>query len=455
MNRANGAKKRESFQTSFGLIAAAIGSAVGLGNIWRFPYITGINGGGAFLIIYLFFVAIVGLPVMLAELIIGREGKKDAIGSYKALAPDGKWHISGVLGVLAAFFILAFYSVVAGWTLEYLFSAILNKFAGQSAAEIGDGFAAFISDPIKPIFWQVVVMIITVYVVANGVEKGIEKYSKILIPLLLVLVIILDIRAITLPGGKAGLEFLFKPDFKELKAKGILDALGHSFFSLSLGMGIMVTYGSYIKNDESLGSTALKIGIADTIVALLAGIAIFPAVFSFGISPGDGAGLVFITLPNVFLQMPGGYIFAIMFFALLALAAITSTISLLEAVVAHVIERFKMGRVKATVVTAFLITLVAAIASLSNGPLSHRQIFGRNIFDFLDYLTANYFLTASALISSVFVGWSLDKRIVENQLTNDGRLKIRYVRLISFILRFISPIAILIVFLTGVGIIKL
>ena len=456
MDKENQVPKRESFQSSFGLIAAAIGSAVGLGNIWRFPYMVGVNGGAAFLIIYLFFVAIIGIPIMLAEFIIGREGKKDAIGSYKTLAPKEKWYISGILGVLAAFFILAFYSVVAGWTLEYLFSAILNKFQGQTVAQIGEGFEAFISDPVRPIFWQFVVMIITSYVVANGIEEGIEKYSKILIPLLLGLVIILDIRAITLPGGGAGLEFLFKPNFSELTGKSVLDALGHSFFSLSLGMGIMVTYGSYIKKGENLGSTALKIGIADTVVALLAGIAIFPAVFAFGISPDEGAGLVFITLPNVFLQMPGGYIFSIMFFALLALAAITSTISLLEAVTAHIIEKFNMERKKATIITALLITLVGIIASLSNGPvLSHRKIGGMNIFDFLDYLTANYFLTISALISSIFIGWRLDKKIVENQLTNDGSLQIKYVRLLSFILRFIAPIAIIIVFLTGIGVIKL
>lgn len=455
MNKANKTVERESFKSSFGLIAAAIGSAVGLGNIWRFPYITGVNGGGAFLIVYLFFIALIGIPIMLAEFIVGREAKKDAIGSYKTLAPEGKWHISGILGVLAAFFILAFYSVVAGWTLEYLVSAILNKFQGLTAADIEAGFASFTSSPFKPIFWQVLVMIITSFVVASGVEEGIEKYSKILIPLLLLIVIILDIRAITLPGGKEGLEFLFKPDFSQLTAKGVLDALGHSFFSLSLGMGIMVTYGSYIREEEALGSTALKIGIADTLVALLSGIAIFPAVFAFGISPSEGAGLVFITLPNVFLQMPGGYFFAIMFFALLALAAITSTISLLESVTAHVIERFELGRVKATILTAFAILVVGMFASLSNGVLSHIDFFGQNLFDFLDYLTANYFLTMSALISSIFVGWSLDKRIVEKQLTNDGRLQIKYVKLVSFILRFIVPIAIIIVFLTGIGVINL
>jgi NSS family neurotransmitter:Na+ symporter len=445
--------KRESFQSSFGLIAAAIGSAVGLGNIWRFPYITGMNGGGAFLIVYLICVAIIGIPVMLAEFIIGREGKKDAIGSYQALAPEGKWYISGVLGVLAAFFILSFYGVIAGWTLEYLVGSILNRFAGKSATEIGDFFTAFITNPIQPIIWQVIFMFITGFVVATGVEKGIEKHSKIMIPMLFLLVIILDIRAVTLPGGHEGLSFLFKPDFTKLTGRAVLDALGHSFFSLSLGMGIMVTYGSYINEKEKLGSTAVKITIADTLVALLAGIAIFPVVFAFGIAPNSGPGLVFITLPNVFGQMPGGYIFSIMFFGLLALAALTSTISLLEAVVAYVIEKFNMKRKKATIISVTAITIVGMIASLSNGPLSHISILGNNIFDFLDYLTANFFLTIAALISSIFVGWRLDKKLVEGQLTNQGSFTIGYMKILSFLLRIISPIGIIIVFLSGIGII--
>ncbi|MCF6466564.1 sodium-dependent transporter [Clostridium sp. Cult2] len=448
--RNQGENKRESFASSFGLLAAAIGSAVGLGNIWRFPYITGVYGGGAFLVVYLLCVAIIGIPVMIAEFIIGREGQKDAIGSYKTLAPKGKWHISGILGVGAAFLILSFYSVVAGWTLEYIFSAIGNKFAGLSAGEVGDYFVGFISDPIRPIFWQVIFMAITAYIVAAGVQKGIESYSKVLIPLLLVIIIILDVRSITLSGGAAGLEFLFKPDFSKLTREGVLAALGHAFFSLSLGMGIMITYGSYIPKQEKLGPTSLKISIADTLIALLAGIAIFPAVFAFGIEPGSGAGLVFITLPNVFAQMAGGYLFAIMFFALLALAALTSTISLLEAVVAYVIERFNMERVKATVITALLITLLGVFASLSNGELSGFSILGYNLFDFLDNLTADFFLPISALISSVFVGWVLDKRIVENQLTNNGTLKIGYLNVLTFLFKIVSPIAILIVFISGV-----
>ncbi|HSH35455.1 sodium-dependent transporter [Schnuerera sp.] len=451
-NRVNhqGEHKREGFASSFGLIAAAVGSAVGLGNIWRFPYITGVYGGGAFLIVYLLCVAVIGIPVMIAEFIIGREGQKDAIGSYKTLAPESKWHISGVLGVGAAFLILSFYGVVAGWTLEYIFAAVTNKFVGLNAGEVGDYFVGFISAPIRPIIWQIIFMGITLSIVAAGVQKGIEKVSKILIPLLLIIIIILDIRAVTLPNGTAGLDFLFKPDFSKLTREGILAALGHAFFSLSLGMGIMITYGSYIPKEEKLGPTSLKISIADTIIALLAGIAIFPAVFAFNIEPGSGAGLVFITLPNVFAQMPGGYLFAIMFFGLLALAALTSTMSLLEAVVAYVIERFNMERRKATIATAIAITLVGILASLSNGSLSGFTIKGYNFFDFLDNLTADFFLPISALISSVFVGWVLDKKIVENQLTNNGSIQANYLKVLTFLFRIVSPIAIIIVFLSGV-----
>jgi NSS family neurotransmitter:Na+ symporter len=446
-------KGRESFKSSFGLLAAAVGSAVGLGNIWRFPYITGVNGGGAFLIIYLFCVVVIGLPVMLAEFVIGREAKKDAIGSFKTLAPGKKWYISGVLGVLAAFFILSFYSVIAGWTLEYIVSAVGNQFAGKSTAEIGGFFTNFISDPIKPIIWQVVFMGITAIIVATGVEKGIEKFSKLMIPLLLLIVIILDIRALTLPGGMAGIEFLFKPDFSKISGKVILAALGHAFFSLSLGMGIMITYGSYIPKEEKLGGTALKISIADTLIALLAGVAIFPAVFAFGIAPDSGPGLVFITLPNVFAQMPGGYFFSIMFFLLLALAALTSTISLLEVVVAYIIETFNMDRKKATLISATLITLIGMIASLSNGNLSYIQIFGKNIFDFIDYLTSNYFLTTAAFLSSIFFAWKLDKKVIENQLTNQGAFQVGYMNAFYFLLKFVAPIGIIFVFLTEVGLI--
>lgn len=442
---------RENFSSSFGILAAAVGSAIGLGNIWRFPYIAGQNGGGAFLIIYLGIVAIIGLPIMISEFVIGREGKSDAIGSFKKLSKE-PWFASGVLGVLAAFFILSFYGVVAGWTLEYIVKAATNSFAGQSGEQITNMFVNFIADPIKPIIWQIVFMIMTALVVSTGVQKGIEKLAKVLVPLLLVIIIILDVQALSLPGGGAGFEFLFKPDWSKLNGSVVLAALGHAFFSLSLGMGIMITYGSYIDNKENLGKMAVGISIGDTLIALLAGMAIFPAVFAFGVEPSSGAGLVFMSLPNVFIQMPGGYIFGVLFFSLLALAALTSTMSLLEVVVAYLVDSHGMKRKMATIISLVSITAVGMIASLSNGVLSHIIIAGDNIFDFIDHTTANYFLTTAALLSVIFLGWRLDKDIVKKQLTSGGTVQAGYLNVFMFLVRFIVPIGIILVFLFEIGI---
>ena len=449
-NKGKNLGERENFSSSLGILAAAVGSAIGLGNIWRFPTIAGQNGGGAFLIIYLGIVALIGLPIMVSEFIIGREGKSDAIGSFKNLS-KGPWFASGVLGVLAAFFILSFYGVVAGWTLEYIVKAATNAFDGQSAEQITTMFTSFIADPIKPIIWQVAFMLVTALVVSTGVQKGIEKLAKILVPLLLVIIIILDVQALSLPGGKAGLEFLFKPDWSAVTWSVVLAALGHAFFSLSLGMGIMITYGSYMDEKENLGKMALGISIGDTLIALLAGIAIFPAVFSFGIEPTSGAGLVFMSLPNVFTQMAGGYIFGILFFALLALAALTSTMSLLEVVVAYFVDSHNIKRRNATIISLVSITAVGMIASLSNGVLSHIQIGGNNIFDFIDNTTADYFLTTAALISVIFLGWRLDKDLVKRQLTSGGTVKASYANVFMFLVRFIAPIGIILVFLFQLG----
>lgn len=446
-------EKRESFKSSFGLFAAAVGSAVGLGNIWRFPYIAGMNGGAAFILIYLICVAIIGLPVLLSEFIVGRKGKSNPIHSFKNLAPGERWYISGILGVMAAFLILSFYSVIAGWTLEYLVKAIGNQFVGKDVSEIGAMFESFISDPARPIFMQFIILCITYYIVANGIEKGIEKYSSLLVPVLIVIIIILDIRAITLPGAVEGIKFLFKPDFSKLNGKTILDALGHSFFSLSLGAGTMIAYGSYIGKEQKLGISALNIALADTLIAILAGLAIFPVVFAFGIAPDSGPGLVFVTLPNVFPQIPGGYVFQVLFFLLLALAAITSTISMLESVVCFGMDKFNMGRKKTALIAALLVFIVSIFASLSNGPLNYPILFGSNFLDFLDKLTANYFMTTGSLITVLFVGWRLDRKIIEEQLTNRGIVKAGYMGTYQFVARYISPLAIIIVFLASVGLI--
>ena len=445
-------KTREQFSGRFGMLATAIGSAVGLGNIWRFPYIVGQYGGGAFLIVYLLMVAIIGIPIMMVEFIIGREARRDAINSFRILAPGKAWFLSGVIGVLAAFFILGFYGVVAGWTLEYIRLSLVNAFKGMDSQAVGQVFSDFISHPVKPIITQLLVMAATGLVVSTGLQKGVEKAAKFMIPILVVLMVILNVQSFLLPGGQAGFDFLFKPDFSKLTKEGILAALGHAFFSLSLGMGIMITYGSYIPKKEVLGRAALNISLADTILALLAGIAIFPAVFAFGIEPSSGPGLVFISLPNIFGQMAGGYFFGLMFFVLLFLASLTSTISLLEVVVAFLSEQFKVERRRASLLATLGVSAVGLVASLSNGPLGHIKLAGDNIFDFLDKLTANYFLPLAAFISVIFVGWFLDRGLVRGQLAGDGFSGTgAFYKLFIFLIKFVVPLAVVVVFLFQTG----
>jgi NSS family neurotransmitter:Na+ symporter len=358
------------------------------------------------------------------------------------------------MGVAAAFCILSFYGVVAGWTLEYILKAVMNGFAGKTPNDLGGMFGGFISGVGKPIFWQVLFMILTGLIVTAGIKDGIEKYSKILMPVLLGLLIILAIRAITLPGAGAGLSFLFEPDFSKLSAAGVLSALGHAFFSLSLGMGTMITYGSYLGKKENLGTAAVQVTIADTLIALLAGVAIFPAVFAFGIEPAAGPGLVFITLPNVFEQMPGGYIFGIMFFALLAIAALTSAISILEVVVAYFVENLKMARHKAAIVATIAITMLGIPCSLSMGPMAGVKFFGKTVFDLLDFASANILLPLGGLLISAFVGWYLGYEKASAEVSNEGKLTVGYMPVYLFLAKFIAPIAIALVFLNGLGILK-
>jgi len=448
---ANDAVQRDSFTSKLGIIAAVAGSAVGLGNIWKFPYITGMFGGGAFVLVYLICIALIGLPVVLSEFVIGRKAQKNAIGSFKKLAPGTYWFVPGLMGLVAAFMILAFYGVVAGWTLEYLFKSITNSFAGKNPAELEGLFGGFISQIAKPIFWQIIFMGLTGWIVLAGIKGGIEKASKLLMPLLLFIIVILDIRAITLPGAGEGLAFLFKPDFSKLSAEGMLSALGHAFFSLSLGMGTLITYSSYMSKKENLATTAVQVTIADTLIALLAGIAIFPAVFAFGIEPGAGPGLVFITLPNVFQQMPGGYIFCFLFFLLLAVAALTSSISILEVVVAYFVEELKLARRVATIMATVAITIVGIPCSLSMGVMSKTQFMGKTFFDWLDFIASNVLLPLGGLLIVAFVGWYLGRGKTEAEVTNEGELKAGYLPLFMFLAKFVAPIVIAIVFLHGLG----
>lgn len=433
---------RDNFGSKFGIIAAAAGSAVGLGNIWKFPYVAGENGGGAFLLIYLFFVLLIGVPVMMSEFAIGRKGQRNAYGSFSAIAPGSKWNLIGLMGVVAAFFILAFYSSVAGWTLEYIINSVGQQFAGKTPAQLEENFTSFISNPIKPVLWQLVFMAFTSLIVLAGIKKGIEKYTKLLMPILFILIVLLCIRSVTLDGGKEGLAFLFKPDFSKVTGKTILFALGQAFFSLSLGMGALITYSSYFSKKENLASTAVEVAISDSLIAILAGVMIFPAVFAFGIEPGSGPSLVFITLPGIFQQMPGGNFFGPLFFILLAVAALTSTISLLEVVVAYFSEELKMTRKKATVVAAFSISILGVLASLSFGPLDNVKIFGKSIFDLLDYTASNVLLPLGGLLIVLFVGWFAGKNVIKQELTNEGALRAKYFTLFINVVKFIAPVAI-------------
>lgn len=443
---------REHFGSKLGVIMASAGSAIGLGNIWKFPYEAGENGGAAFIIIYLGCILLIGLGVVIAEFIIGRRSDANAVGAFQKLAPKSMWWLTGMMGVISAVAILSFYGVVAGWTLEYLYKSAVNSFEGQSTAQLGELFTTFVEDPVRPLFWQLLFMALTSLLVMGGVKKGIERFSEILMPLLFVVIVLLCVRSVTLPGASAGLKFLFQPDFSKIDANTVLNALGHAFFSLSLGLGCLITYGSYIQKRENLISVSIQVVILDTFIALMAGVAIFPAVFAYGIEPSAGPSLVFITLPAVFEQMPGGMLWGILFFTLLSVAALTSSISLLEVVVAYVSEQLKVKRRTAVFLSASVITVIGVLCSLSLGNFDNLKLFGLNIFDFLDVLTANYLLPIGGFFTSLFVGWKMKTEDVYDELSNGGIIKLKAFNLLIIILRWVAPIGIGIVFLGKLGI---
>ena len=446
--------KRDLFGSKFGVIAAAAGSAVGLGNIWKFPYITGVYGGAAFLFVYLGFILAIGLPVMLSEIIIGRSSKRNAFGAFKVLAPGTAWRYIGILGVSAAFLILSFYGVVAGWSVHYITLSIQDGFSSKSSEEITSLFTAFTASPINPVLYQLLFMLLTMAIVIIGIKKGIEKYTKILMPVLVLILLILCVKSLSLEGAKAGLEFLFKPDFSKLTGDGILSALGHAFFTLSLGMGTLITYGSYIDNKNNLVRTVINVTVADTVIAILAGIAIFPAVFAFNIAPSQGPGLIFITLPNVFHQMPGGFIFSILFFVLLTVAALTSSISILEVVVAYFMEEFNMGRRASSILATVLISILGILCSLSMGVLEPVKLFGLNIFDLMDWISANLLLPIGGLFIAIFIGWIYGRKKVQEEVAKGGNLSGLLLSVFMFLVKFIAPIAIAIVLLNKVGLLQ-
>ncbi|MCY6347933.1 sodium-dependent transporter [Bacteroides hominis] len=452
-------KDRGNFGSKLGVILASAGSAVGLGNIWRFPYETGNHGGAAFILIYLGCILLLGLPIMIAEFLIGRHSQANTARAYQILAPGTQWRWVGRMGVLAGFLILGYYSVVAGWTLEYIFEAVSNSFAGKTPAEFISSFQSFSSNPWRPALWLTLFLLATHFIIVKGVEKGIEKSSKIMMPTLFIIILVLVGCSVTLPGASRGIEFLLKPDFSKVDGNVFLGAMGQAFFSLSLGMGCLCTYASYFSKDTNLTRTAFSVGIIDTFVAVLAGFIIFPAAFSVGIQPDAGPSLIFITLPNVFQQAFSGipvlaYIFSVMFYVLLALAALTSTISLHEVVTAYLHEEFNFTRGKAArLVTAGCI-LLGVLCSLSLGVTKDFTIFGLGMFDLFDFVTAKLMLPLGGLLISIFTGWYLDKKLVWSEITNNGTLKVPIYKLIIFILKYVAPIAISVIFINELGLLK-
>lgn len=432
-------------------VLVAAGSSVGLGNIWRFPYVAGDNGGGVFLAIYILCVLIMGLPLMIAEFTVGRASHKNAVGAYQAL--DRKWSFLGYNGVLAAFLILGFYFVVSGWTAEYMVHSVTGELARYTTAEEYTAmFERFIGNPRRPLLYTSLFILATHFIIALGVQKGIERSAKVLMPLLFVILVALAIHSLLMPNGAEGLKFFLKPDFSKVTPATVLTALGQAFFSLSIGIGTMVTYASYFKPETNLRHTALNVTMLDTLVALLAGIVIFPAVFSVGIEPSSGPSLVFITLPGIFNGMPWSMVWSSVFFLLLVVAALTSTISLHEVITAYMHEEWHLSRRGAAWATTGATMALAAMASLSLGVLNDWKICGLNLFDSLDYLTANILLPAGGFFTCIFAGWRLDRKVLEAQITNDGHLPFRIRKVFVFLLRYLCPAVLLLVFLDNLGV---
>lgn len=446
--------KRATFGSKIGVILATVGCAVGLGNIWRFPYMLGENGGAAFLLVYISCILFLGIPVMITEFFIGRYSRKNAAGAFKVMAPGTKWSVIGYNGVAAAFLILGYYAVVSGWTLEYIVQAFSGSLEGKNATDFADEFTAFSTGVFRPILWTVVFIALTHIIIISGVKEGIERASKVMMPVLFLILIALCVRSATLPGASEGLSFLFNPDFSKINSSVVLSAMGQAFFSLSIGMGCLITYASYFGKQTNLQTTALQVTILDTLVAVLAGVMIFPAVFSFGIEPTTGPELVFITLPNVFEQLPFGNIWSFVFFVLLALAALTSTISLHEVSTAYVHEEYHVSRKKAAIIVSVGVTIVGILCSLSMGLLKSYTLFGLNFFNLLDFVTAKIMLPLGGMMICIFTAKRVDKLLLKEEVTNHGTIRFYFFNTYAFFVKYIAPIAIGLIFLNELGLLN-
>lgn len=443
------ADERGSFGSKLGVVLASAGSAVGLGNIWRFPTETGRNGGAAFILIYLIFVFSLAMPVMVSEFVLGRHSRSNTVEAYKRLAPHSPWPLIGLLGVLAGFLVLSFYSVVAGWTLDYSLLSLTGTLSEHD--DFGALFSSFVSHPYRPIFFMVFFLLFTHFIVARGIESGIERFSKLMMPLLLAIIVLLVVLSVSMPGAGEGLRFLLQPDFSKVTREVVFSAMGQAFFSLSVGMGVLVTYSSYFSRDTRLFSSAVNVCVIDSMVAILSGFIIFPTVFSVGVQPDAGPGLVFVTLPNVFKQTFEnapllGDLFSILFYLLLLLAALTSSISMLEISTAYIRERFHIARLRASWMVTGVCMVLGAFCSLSFGPWHDVTIFGMGFFDLFDFLTAKFIMPLGGIGLCLFVGWRMDQNMVRDELSNKGEIPTPWYKPLMWLIRYVAPLGIAIVF---------
>lgn len=449
--------ERGKFGSKLGIILATAGSAVGLGNVWRFPFMTGQNGGAAFILIYIGCILLLGIPGMVSEFIIGRHSATNAVRAYDNLSNGKPWKFVGYIGIITSIMILGFYAVVAGWCLQYLMASIVGHLNGDGTY-VREYFNTFSSNPIKPILWGVAFILITHWVIVRGVRDGIEKVSKMLMPMLFVLLVVIVIASCMLPGASRGIDFLFNPDFSKLNANVFLEALGQAFFSLSLGTACLCTYASYFGRDTNLFRSAGQIALVDTVIAILAGLMIFPAAFSVGVNPDSGPSLIFITLPNVFQQAFSaipfmGYIISILFYSLLALAALTSTISMHEIGTAFFHEELHRSRSSAAWIITILAAIICALSSLSVGAYTNLQLFGKPLLDFFDFLTAQFLMPVGAFLTCVYVGWFVPHKIVRAEFTNNGTLRGRFFHAYLFSVKYVCPICIILIFLHELGLV--
>jgi NSS family neurotransmitter:Na+ symporter len=447
-------QKREHFATKVGIVMATLGSAVGLGNIWKFPYLTGTNGGAVFILFYIICVVLIGIPVMVAELSIGRTARANAYGAMKAAAPTKPfWWVIGVFGIFCAFIIMAYYSEVAGWVASYIFQSVSGGILSTDPAVTTAAFTNMVVDPTGSVVWQWVDLVIVGAILLFGVSKGIENATKRLIPVLLGLLVIVAVRSVTLPGAGQGLTYLFRPDFSAVNGPMLLTALGLAFFKLSIGMGIMITYGSYYRNDQNIPGTAVRVAFSDMGIALLAGIAIFPAVFAYGFEPNAGASLLFITIPSVFASMPAGNIFMVLFFVLTYIASIGAQLSLVEVTVTYMNERFHLSRKVGTLITVAAIGVVGVTAALSNSSMANVTLFGKTFFDLFDYASSNVLMPLGGLLVCVFVGWVWGYKNYKAAVTNEGSVNKDWIaKGLFFITKWIAPVLVLVVMLNGFGV---